>query len=112
MARWGGQMDTGYIDRELDNFISEKIMEDMGKRSYSPNIAFAWQVVEKMMRKYFCELWLDVFLGVTGEHWVASFYNPRQLKRYEASGATAPLAICRAAQSAYIDLVGAGSRNS
>jgi hypothetical protein len=96
-----------YSNRDLDIFISEKIMEKKGTLAYTSNITETWQVVEKMLRKYFCELKLDVFLGgITGDHWVASFYSPRKCKRNEGKGRTAPLAICRAAREAYSGLLG------
>ena len=98
---------TEYNDRELDIFISEKIMEKKGPLFYTSNITETWQVVEKMMRKYFCELKLDVFLGgVSGDLWVASFYSPMKCKRYEGKGRTASLAICRAAREAHSSLLG------
>lgn len=93
-----------YSDRELDSFIAASIMDQKGAPAYTADIGHAWQVVDKMLRKYFCELKLDVFLGVSGELWVASFYNPIRCKRYESKGKTAPLAICRAAKEAYLDL--------
>ncbi len=88
-------------DRELDAFIGEKIMHEAGVPYFTANIGETWRVVEKMIREHHCELKLDVFLGVTGQHWVASFYSPRQCRRYEAQGPTAPLAICRAAREAF-----------
>jgi hypothetical protein len=95
-----------YSDPELDNFISEKIMGKQGALFYTSNITETWQVVERMMRKYFCELKLDVFLGgVSGDLWVASFYNPMKCKRFEGKGRTAPLAICRAAREAFSSLM-------
>jgi hypothetical protein len=95
-----------YSDRDLDVFISEKVMEKKGALFYTSSITEAWQVVERMMRKYFCELKLDVFLGgVSGDLWVASFYNPMKCKRFEGKGRTASLAICRAAREAYSGLV-------
>jgi len=96
-----------YADRELDNFVAAEIMDQKGTRPYTSEIGHAWQVVDKMMRKYKCELKLDVFLGVSGELWVASFYNPIRCQRYESKGKTASLAICRAAKEAYLDLSGA-----
>jgi len=83
------------------------IMDQKGTRPYTSEIGPAWQVVEKMMRQYKCELKLDVFLGVSGELWVASFYHPLKCQRYESRAKTAPLAICRAAKEAYLDLAGA-----
>jgi hypothetical protein len=94
-----------YSDRELDRFIAQKIMEEKGIPSYTSNIAKAWQVVDKMMRQFFCELKLDVFLGVSGDLWVASFYSPSKGGRYEGKGRTAPIAICRAAKATYLNLV-------
>ena len=95
-----------YVDRELDNFVAARIMDQKGTRPYTSEIGLAWQVVDKMMRHYKCELKLDVFLGVSGELWVTSFYNPIRCQRYESKGKSAPLAICRAAQAAFLDLVG------
>ena len=99
-------MRTGYTDRELDLFIAARIMEKTGTLPYTSDMSHAWQVVEKMMRKYHCELKLDVFLGVSGDLWVASFYSPVKLKRYESRGKTASLAICLAAKEAFLGLVG------
>jgi len=93
-----------YVDRELDLFIAEKILQEKATLSYTANITNAWRVVKKMLGKFHCELKLDVFLGITGEHWVASFYSPTLLRRFEAKGKTAPLAICRAAQATFTSL--------
>jgi hypothetical protein len=98
---------SDYADRELDRFIASRIMNQPGSPFYTSEIGLAWQLVDKMMRKYMCELKLDVFLGVSGEHWVASFYHPIRCQRYESRAKTATLAICRAAQEAYLDLTGA-----
>jgi hypothetical protein len=95
-----------YADRELDNFLAARLMEQKGTPFYTSEIGLAWQVVDKMMRKYRCELKLDVFLGVSGESWVASFYSPIRCKRYESKAKTATLAICRAAKEAFVDLAG------
>jgi hypothetical protein len=59
-----------------------------------------------MIQKFYVELKLDMYLGVTGEHWIASFYSPSRCARYEGRGATAPLAICRAAKEAFTHLQG------
>lgn len=95
-----------YANRELDHFIGEKVMESKRALLYTSDISHAWQVVEKMMRKYFLELKLDVFRGVSGDLWVASFYSPTKCQRYESKGRTAPLAICKAAKEAYVSLLG------
>jgi hypothetical protein len=100
------RMNADFGDRELDLFISECIMEQLPVLSYTSNISHTWQLVEKMMGKYFCELKLDVFLGVSGPLWVASFYSPMRGKRFEAKGRTASLAICKAAREAHLKLVG------
>jgi hypothetical protein len=97
---------TSQSDRDLDRFIAASIMEQKGAVSYTRDISSAWKVVDKMMRKYFCELKLDVFLGVSGDLWVASFYSPIKCRRYDSKARTAPLAICRAAQEAFLDLTG------
>ncbi|MBI4795194.1 MAG: hypothetical protein HY790_05040 [Deltaproteobacteria bacterium] len=97
---------SDYSDRELDRFLAARIMNQKGTPSYTSEIGQAWQVVDKMMRKYMCELKLDVFLGVSGESWVASFYSPIRCRRYESKAKTAPLAICRAAKEAFLDLMG------
>ncbi len=88
-------------DRELDHFIAAHLMQDQGTPYYTASITEAWRVVEKMIRQYHCELKLDVFLGLAGERWVASFYSPGQCRRYEAQAGSAPLAICRAARAAF-----------
>ena len=101
-------MPAEYCDRELDVFIAAKIMEKQGTLFYTSNMTDAWQVVERMMRKYFCELKLDVFIGgISGDLWVASFYSPMKCRRSEGKGRTAPLAICRAARETYLSLFGA-----
>ncbi len=97
---------TEYADRELDQFIAARVMEKKGTLPYTSDITQAWLLVERMMRQYHCELKMDMFLGVSGELWVVSFYSPRKCKRYESRAKTAPLAICRAAKEAYLDLVG------
>uniref|UniRef100_A0A7C5AMK7 Phage ABA sandwich domain-containing protein n=1 Tax=Desulfobacca acetoxidans TaxID=60893 RepID=A0A7C5AMK7_9BACT len=94
-----------YVDQELEQFIAHHIIvEDLGSRAYTSSMAEAWRVVERMIQKYYVELKLDMFLGVTGEHWVASFYSPVKCARYEGKGPTAPLAVCRAAREAYNNL--------
>ncbi len=99
-------MRTHHADRELDRFIAASIMDKKGAPFYTSDITNAWQVVEKMIRKHRCELKLDVFLGTSGELWMASFYSPVKCQRYESKARTAPMAICRAAKEAYADLVG------
>lgn len=99
-------MKSKFCDHELDQFITQRVMEQLGTLPYTGNMANAWQVVDKMMHKYRCELKLDVFLGVSGPLWVVSFYSPARCKRYEARAKTAPLALCQAAKEAYLDLVG------
>jgi hypothetical protein len=88
-------------DRELDQFIAAKIMKQLGDPYYTSQISEAWKVVEKMMNTYHCELKLDVFLGISGPRWTASFYSPSLCRRFEAQGGSAPLAICRAAHEAF-----------
>jgi hypothetical protein len=90
-------------DRELDQFMAEQIMKESGTPYYTSSITEAWKIVEKMIRQHHCELKLDVFLGVTGQRWTASFYSPNQCRRYEAQGGSAPLAICRAAKEALVN---------
>lgn len=87
---------------ELNHFIADQIMKVSGKPLYTSNISEAWKVVEKMMQSFHYELRLDVFLGLTGQRWIASFYSPLQCRRYEAQGGSAPLAICRAAREAFL----------
>ncbi len=90
-------------DRELDQFIAAQIMKEPGTPYYTSNISETWKIVDRMIRQYHCELKLDVFLGVTGPRWIASFYSPSQCRRYEAQGGSAPLAICRAAREAFLN---------
>ncbi len=92
----------GLKDWELEQFIAEQIMKEPGTPHYTSNIGECWKVVEKMMQKFHYELRLDVFLGLTGQRWVASFYSPIQCRRYEAHAGSAPLAICRAAREAFL----------
>jgi Phage ABA sandwich domain len=89
-------------DWELDQFIATQIMKEHGTPPYASNISECWKVVEKMMQTFHVELRLDVFLGLTGQRWVASFYSPIQCRRYEAQAGSAPLAICRAAREAFL----------
>lgn len=93
-----------YVDRDLDQFIAGTIMGDPGVRPYTSSMAEAWRLVRLMIQQYYVELKLDMYLGVTGEHWVASFYSPRHCARYEGRGASAPLAICRAAKETFAKL--------
>lgn len=99
-------MRTRHADRGLDRFIAVSIMDKKGAPFYTSDITHAWQVVERMIRKYRCELKLDMFLGTSGELWMASFYSPVKCLRYESKARTAPLAICLAAKVAYTDLIG------
>lgn len=94
-----------YVDRDLDQFIAQNIMGDMGTRGYTTSMGEVWRLVEKMIQKHHVELKLDMFLGVTGEHWVASFYSPTRCARHEGRGPTAALAICRAAKETFTHLV-------
>ncbi len=91
-------------DPDLDQFLRERLQMVPGAVNYSADIQAAWQVVEYMIRRYHCELKMDMYLGITGQHWVASFYSPKECRRYEASGPTAALAICRAAREAISNL--------
>ena len=93
-----------YVDRELDQFIAQSIMGDQGVRPFTSSMAETWRLVKLMIQKFYVELKLDMFLGVTGEHWVASFYSPVHCARYEGRGSTAPLAICRAARETFTNL--------
>ncbi len=97
---------TEYVDRDLDQFIAKVIMSDQGIRPFTSSMAETWRVVQLMIQKHFVELKLDMFLGVTGEHWVASFYSPVRCARYEGRGPSAPLAICRAARETFTNLSG------
>jgi hypothetical protein len=92
------------VDRDLDQFIAKAIMGDPGVRPYTSSMAETWRLVQLMIHKFYVELKLDMFLGVTGEHWVASFYSPSRCARYEGRGSSAPLAICRAAREAFVKL--------
>ncbi|MGQ9687588.1 MAG: hypothetical protein ACUVXF_02195 [Desulfobaccales bacterium] len=65
-------------------------------------MAEAWRLVQFMIHKYYLELKLDIFLGITGEHWMASFYSPAHCRRCEGRGSSAPLAISRAAKETYL----------
>uniref|UniRef100_A0A7V4G8A1 Phage ABA sandwich domain-containing protein n=1 Tax=Desulfobacca acetoxidans TaxID=60893 RepID=A0A7V4G8A1_9BACT len=95
-----------YIDRDLDEFIARQIMRDMGSPPYTSSMTETWRLVEKMIQRCAVELKLDMFLGVTGQHWVASFYSPSRCARWEGRGHTAPLAICRAARETFQNLKG------
>lgn len=93
-----------FVNRELDQFIAESIMDDPGVRPFTSSMTEAWRLVRLMIQKYHVELKLDMFLGVTGEHWVASFYSPIHCARCEGRGSSAPLAICRAAKETFTNL--------
>jgi hypothetical protein len=95
-----------YVDRDLDQFIAREIMDDPGVRPFTTSMAETWRLVTLMIQKFHVELKLDMFLGVTGEHWVASFYSPIRCARYEGRGPSASLAICRAAQETFNNLTG------
>ena len=95
---------TEYVDRELDQFIGKVIMGEAGVRPYTSSMTEAWRLVKLMIQKYYVELKLEMYLGVSGEHWVASFYSPSHCARYEGRGASAPLAIGKAAREAFTNL--------
>jgi hypothetical protein len=81
-----------YADHDLDQFIAKVIMRDPGVLPFTASMREAWRLVRHMIDKYHVELKLDMYLGVTGEHWVASFYSPSRCARYEERGPTASLA--------------------
>ncbi len=93
-----------FVNRELDQFIAQSIMGDPGPRPFTSSMTEAWRLVRLMIQKYHVELKLDMFLGVTGEHWVASFYSPIHCARYEGRGPSASLAICRAAKETFANV--------
>ena len=95
---------TEFVDRGLDQFIAQTIMADPGVRPFTSSMAETWRLVKFMIQKHYVELKLDMFLGVTGEHWVASFYSPVRCARYEGRGPSAPIAICRAARETFNNL--------
>jgi hypothetical protein len=97
---------TEYVDRDLDQFIAKVIMGDPGVRPFTSSMTEAWRLVNVMIKKYYVELKLEMYLGVSGEHWVASFYSPSHCARYEGRGYSAPLAICKAAREAFTNLTG------
>lgn len=97
-----------HVDRDLDTYIARTIMGDLGSLSYTSSMAETWRLVERMIQKCHVELKLDMFLGVTGQHWVASFYSPSRCVRYEGRGPTAALAVCRAAKETFSNLMGGG----
>jgi len=94
-------MSTEFRDPELDRRLAQRLMGDTGTPAYTGTMTEAWRVVEKMIRQHHMELKLDVFLGVSGENWRASFYSPNLCQRWEARGKTAPMAICLAAWEAF-----------
>ena len=93
-----------YADQELDRFIARAVIGEPGVRPFTSSMTEAWRLVRHMIRKHHVELKLDMFLGVSGEQWVGSFYSPSRCARFEGRGPTAPLAICRAAKEAYVNL--------
>lgn len=95
---------TEYVDRDLDQFIGKVIMNDPGVRPFTSSMTEAWRLVKLMIQKFYVELKLEMYLGVSGEHWVASFYSPSQCARFEGRGTSAPLAICKAAKEAFTNL--------
>jgi hypothetical protein len=97
---------TEFVDRDLDQFIDKVIMSDPGVRPCTSSMTEAWRLVKLMIQKYYVELRLEMYLGVSGEHWVASFYSPSHCARYEGKGSSAPLALCKAAREAFTNLTG------
>ena len=95
-----------YVDHDLDRFIAKAIMGDPGVRPFTSSMTEAWRLVRLMIQKYYVELKLDMYLGVTGEQWVASFYSPSRCARFEGRGPSASLAICRAAKETFANLAG------
>ena len=95
-----------YVDQNLDRYIAKAIMGDPGSRPFTSSMTETWRLVRLMIQKYHVELKLDMYLGVTGEHWVASFYSPSRCARFEGRGPNAPLAICRAAKETFTQLQG------
>jgi hypothetical protein len=104
LRKWWQTQMIKFVDRELDQFIAQTIMGDPGVRPFTSAMAEAWRLVRLMIQKYYVELKLDMFLGVTGEHWVPSFYSPTRGARYEGRGLTAPLASRRAARETFFNL--------
>jgi hypothetical protein len=106
MGPWRAQVMQQYVDHDLDLFIARTIMRDPGVRPFTSSMTEAWRLVRFMIQKYVVELKLDMYLGVSGESWVASFYSPSRCARFEGRGPFAPLAICRAARETYANLAG------
>jgi hypothetical protein len=102
----GAEFMTEYVDRDLDQFIANVIMNDPGVRPFTSSMTEAWRLVNTMIKKYYVELRLEMYLGVSGQQWVASFYSPSQCARFEGRGTSAPLAICKAAREAFTNLTG------
>jgi hypothetical protein len=95
-----------YVDHDLDRYIARVILGDPGVRPFTSSMTEAWRLVRHMIKKHYVELKLDMYLGVSGEQWVASFYSPSHCARFEGRGPSASLAICRAAKEAYTNLTG------
>jgi hypothetical protein len=97
---------TDYVDRDLDQFIANVIMGDPGVRPFTSSMTEAWRLVTTMIKKFYVELKLEMYLGISGEHWIASFYSPSRCARFEGRGPSAAMAICKAAREAFTNLTG------
>ncbi len=66
-------------------------MGDPGVRPVTSSMTEAWRLGRLMIQKYVVELKLDMYLGVTGEQWVASFYScPAAVPALKAGGPRRP----------------------
>ena len=80
---------------KLDELIAEEIFHWVYKARvmpyYSTDISAAWQVVEKLVKRYVFDLYFDD----VGDCWVCKLFDGQQ--EYKGYGQAAPEAICKAA---------------
>jgi hypothetical protein len=86
--------------RKMDILVSEKVMHDIPGQAmislYSTDIAAAWEVVEKMIE---ADGFFQMYYASTGE-WLVDLDTEENL----IGEKTAPLAICRAALLATMEV--------
>ena len=80
---------------KLDELIAGEIFHWVYKARvmphYSTDISAAWQVVEKLIKRYVFDLYFDD----VGDCWVCKLFDGHQ--EYKGYGWAAPEAICKAA---------------
>jgi len=93
-----------HVDRDLDKYIAQTIMGDLGRRSYTSSMAGGLASGGAPDLKMSRGAEAGHVPRGHREHWVASFYSPSRCARYEGRGPTAALAVCRAAKETFTNL--------